>query len=180
MRYSATFSLFVVLASAPLAAEEPQYERDLKTLIEQRDKAVAAAVEPINRRYQTALEQLLRKATQANELEAALKIKAKLDSVPSAAQPAKPKPKTAEELKEYLDGTTWIIAHGSPDAKGSQTVTFNRNGTVKHSEGPKGELQFLGPRSIKLWKTDAATLNEDLTQFRVQRAAEVYYGTLKR
>lgn len=180
MKYSATFTLFVILVSASFAAEETQYERELKALTEQRDKAVAAAAEPINRRYQTALEQLLRKATQANELEVAVKIKANLASIPNATQPAKRKPKTTEELKEYLDGTTWMIAHGSPNAKGSQTVTFNKNGTVKHSEGGTGPLQFLSPRSIKLWTDHSATLNENLTQFRAEGDGMVYYGLLKR
>lgn len=50
------------------------YDRELKELTEERDRALASASEPINRRYKASLEQLLRKATQNNDLQAALKI----------------------------------------------------------------------------------------------------------
>jgi hypothetical protein len=64
------------LASPAFAASE--YDRQLAELELQRDKAIAEASEPINRRHQGLLEQLLRKATQANDLEAATKIKTAL------------------------------------------------------------------------------------------------------
>ena len=50
-------------------------ERKFERLTQKRDKSLASAAEPINRRYQSALEALLRKATQDNDAEAVLKIK---------------------------------------------------------------------------------------------------------
>ncbi len=45
---------------------------------EQHDRAVVAALEPINRNYRQALEQLLRHATLVNDVDTAVKIKAEL------------------------------------------------------------------------------------------------------
>ena len=171
--FAATLSLvFSVLAESP-------YERELTELTAQRDKALLAVSEPVYRRYRTSLEQLLRKAHQANDLDAAVKIKAQLNSIPATVQLAKPKPKTADELKEFLHGTTWNISDGSPEAKVVYTLTFNKNGTLKHSDGRTAALSFLGPRSIKLWNYDPGTFNEDLNQFRAQGSSTVYFGTLK-
>jgi hypothetical protein len=63
------------------------------------------------------LDQLLRKATQANDLDAAVKIKAQISAIPVIVQLGRPRPKTADELKEFLHGTTWNISDGSPNAK---------------------------------------------------------------
>ena len=76
MRYP---SLAVAIAatasfSASLHAQSP-FLREFNQLQEQRDKAITAAIEPVNRRYQASLEQLMRKATQANDLDTANRIK---------------------------------------------------------------------------------------------------------
>ena len=70
-----SFALVVAVFTQPDAVADLSFASDLAQLSEQRDKAISAATEPINRRYQTSLEQLLRKATQANDLETAVKIK---------------------------------------------------------------------------------------------------------
>lgn len=79
MRYP---SLAVAIAatasfSASLHAQSP-YLREFTQIQEQRDKAITAAIEPVNRRYQASLEQLMRKATQANDLDTANRIKQSL------------------------------------------------------------------------------------------------------
>ena len=85
MKYTIVATLIV--ASIPCLHAESLFERELKQLRDQRDKAVAAAAEPINRRYQASLEQLLRRATQGNDLETALKIKQEMGN-PAATTPA--------------------------------------------------------------------------------------------
>src|SRR5688572_29904440 len=77
------------------ASGESAFERDLKQLIDQRDKAIAAAAAPINTRFNTAAEQLLRRATQSGDLDSANKIKAAMGgggtlggSATSTASPA--------------------------------------------------------------------------------------------
>ncbi|HSJ04548.1 MAG: hypothetical protein ACAI34_25400 [Verrucomicrobium sp.] len=83
MKYTITIIAFVTIFSAFLRAESP-YQRDLNELQVGRDKAVSAAVEPINLRYQASLEQLIRKATQANDLDAANQIKLALANITPA------------------------------------------------------------------------------------------------
>src|SRR3954468_21822729 len=87
--------LFVL---APLSPAETPSERELQQLIEQRDKAIA----PIISRFNASAEQLLKRAMQAGDLEAAEKIKAEMANaaVPGTA-------KTAKELQSQLAGTTW-------------------------------------------------------------------------
>jgi hypothetical protein len=77
MNYRISIISLITLSSSALFAASP-LERELAQLREQRDKAIAAATEPINRRYQTSLEQLLRRATQAADLETANRIKAEM------------------------------------------------------------------------------------------------------
>lgn len=74
---SHTIIIFVLISTVVWA--ETSFERELAQLKDQHEKAIAAAVEPINRRHQSSLEQLLRRATQANDLAAANKIKAEID-----------------------------------------------------------------------------------------------------
>ena len=61
-------------------------------LTAQRDQAITAATEPINRKYKEGLELLLRRATQASDLDAALRIRQTLGGVATA--PGVPTPLT--------------------------------------------------------------------------------------
>ena len=76
-------AIIIALAATtiPLLADDLHFLDDLKRLQTQRDKDVAAALDPIDRRYQAALEQLRRKAAQANELETANKIQKAAEAV---------------------------------------------------------------------------------------------------
>lgn len=64
----------IVLNSSPSSGQSDAL-RDLKRLQDQREAALDAAAEPINRKFGAALEPLLRRAIQSNDLEAATKIK---------------------------------------------------------------------------------------------------------
>lgn len=59
----------------PLDRQYQQLWEQLQRVKAERDKASVAAKEPVLRSYQAALEQLLRRATTANDLDAAMKIK---------------------------------------------------------------------------------------------------------
>jgi hypothetical protein len=74
MKITAAMIAFAMTASQ-LCADDPPFVKELEQLQKQRDKDITAAIEPINRRYQASLDQLGRKATQANALDAALKIR---------------------------------------------------------------------------------------------------------
>ena len=82
---------FTVLLSISfhLHAQAP-FDRDFNLLREQRDKAAAVAMDPINRRYQAGLEQLFRRATQGSDLDTALKAKAELQALAAANAPKAP------------------------------------------------------------------------------------------
>lgn len=77
MNYTIGIIAFIVLGTRSLFAASP-LERELAQLREERDKAIAAATDPINRRYQASLEQLLHRATQTNDLDTTNKIKAEM------------------------------------------------------------------------------------------------------
>ncbi|TLD69963.1 hypothetical protein FEM03_14625 [Phragmitibacter flavus] len=66
--------IITLLCGANLLLADSPFQRELKQLHEQHEKAVAAAVDPVNRRHQAALEQLLRRATQSNDLQTAVQI----------------------------------------------------------------------------------------------------------
>ena len=60
-------------------------EKELERLMAQRDKEIASAVNPIQKRFELATQQLLRKALQTGDLEAANKLKAMIDQAGGAA-----------------------------------------------------------------------------------------------
>lgn len=115
----------------PAAFADSGYQRELAELSAQRDKAIAEASEPINRRYQAALEQLLRRATQANDLDAAVKIKDALVSSP---------------LGSRLQGS-WIN-------KGIKSrIQFTPDGVFKESwndEVQEGQWEALSDTDVKV------------------------------
>ncbi len=92
MKHKITFSIvLIVLTSTSSIFAQSLFERDLQQLKEQRDKAILTATDPINRRYKVALEQLIGRATQAKDLESAVKAKAELT-----------------DLATVLPGTSWL------------------------------------------------------------------------
>ena len=70
----------VIVSPFALTAADTALSRELDDLQKLRAKALADAVEPINRKHQAALQQLLRRATQASDLETAVKVKELLSS----------------------------------------------------------------------------------------------------
>ena len=99
---------------------ESTYERDLKQIIDQRDKAIAAAAVPIIARSKADAEQLLRRATQAGDLDAANKIKAFLGSNSPIVQGG-----PVKDLRKQLVGTMWKAAPSTPLRGGlAASLTF--------------------------------------------------------
>ncbi len=160
-------TVVLALFATPILAAESAFERDLKQLTEQREKALAAAVDPINRRYQTSLEQLLQRATQAKDLDAAVKIRETLANGSGSAVPGdNSKPKLSKAaLERQLNKTAWReTANGwvsdlrfdddkmivLPRSGGQRPVTFR--------VGNDGCIKFT-------WdgKAQSITVSEDLT-----------------
>ena len=115
------------VASSTASAQTPA-AREFQQLTEQHRKALAVAVEPVNRRQQTALEALQRRATQAGDLETALKIKESLKELSpnitadGAAATAGQMPSRREVEKAIVGGWTW----GAPN----KWITLSAEGTA--------------------------------------------------
>ena len=108
------------LVANPILAQSllnDEYSR----LQDQKMKATDAAVEPINRRYQVALENLLRKAIQSGDLKMANLIDRDLKSL------SLKKANTAASVSAFLIDTTWVWWP-------SHTIKFLSGGKVKWSE----------------------------------------------
>ncbi len=119
----------LVLAACPLLAET-DIGREMNQLQDQHNKAVAAATEPLKRRYQTSLEQLLKRATQANELDTALRIREQLTALGVAAVSPTAKPRyTKETLPQLLTTSqwSWSTKAGPPDHSNNTRVTFTKD-----------------------------------------------------
>lgn len=107
-----------------LAHAESPYERELKDLIEQRDKAIAAATAPINDRFKAAAEQLLQRATRNNDLDAANKINGALGRLTAGGAPTASL--VIKDLRRQLAGTTWaLLANVQPRGGLMNKITFN-------------------------------------------------------
>lgn len=136
-------------------------ERELAQLREQRDKAIAAATEPINRRYQASLEQLLRRATQANDLDTANKIKAEMTGGvgdPQAATQFAGGPRNIEKTLpgqwnwEGTNHKTWgtFIQNGEFRMDGvTHEWKVSSNGTVTVSRPDKTKATFRLSSDLK-------------------------------
>ena len=183
MNQTPLFTIILAAFTICSALGETAYERELAKLNADVEVALATATEPVYRRYRAAAEQLLRKATQAGDLESANKVLEAIKAIPGTPKMGKALPQTAEELKAHLHGTVWGVS-GDPaktTAKGSDTITFDKNGTLTHMKDGKPmtrPVEFQGPRSVKQWG-DQTEFNEDLTEFRTTNGTP-YFGKRKR
>jgi hypothetical protein len=130
-----TALITLVISAQPLLAQS-ELDREFTQLQEQHEKALAAVTEPVNRRHQAALESLLRRATQARDLETANKINEQLKKLGITLSD----PPTVESLTAFLVGTKWIWF-------GSETLTFLPDGKARWKDSPD-----LWP-----WKVTSAT-----------------------
>jgi hypothetical protein len=166
--YAMKFLPIAIALLLPTAARAIEYGRELDALIQDHDRAAAAAVEPIHRRFRDQLETLQRRATQANDLETALRIKKMLEEMGDAAggaagggfaktdivgnwtfenKAAGPGgPKVAYRF--VADGSLFVGAQkvGTWEIKGKQLeiVYTNNPGTVDHYELPARAGKLAG------------------------------------
>jgi hypothetical protein len=112
--------LTLLLAFAASSYGESPYERDLKQLIADRDKARAAAEAPIAARFKASAEQLLKKATQAGDLDAANKIKEAIGPDASGTGAG----------RDFIKSTLWGWYVG-PNTQRVATIKLGDNGKVE-------------------------------------------------
>lgn len=172
MRRLVSTSLLALLALSLSAAESP-YQRDFDQLRVQKEKAVAAAVEPLNRHYKEALDQLYRRTVQANDAATAEQIKAELkqlgfDPPPDVGTPkaATPAPVISDAVfNEHLmkQSWTWTSHPGGRDR-----VDFNKDGTVTHNGWKDAKWTSHKPHTVIITMgATKATLkfNDAVTEF---------------
>jgi hypothetical protein len=140
MRLSPSFLFSALLLFAvPAAHSQGDLDAELKQLIQKRNAALAAAIGPIDARFKTDAEQLLRRATQVNDASAVKKIKETLgiEGGPSpATAPAEAikdlhRIESVKDLHKQLTGTTWKAVPQNQTRPGlGASITFNE-GTLQ-------------------------------------------------
>jgi hypothetical protein len=141
------FGLHICAHASP-AADSP-FEKERQQLRAQRDQAVKVTTEPIDRRYQASLEQLLRKAMQGNDLDAAVKIKQDLAAV-KAGRPEETLDKDLLgkwRVRNTQNGWTdeWVIRADGTISATNETHHWTIEGAkllVKHGRGTSTEFDL--------------------------------------
>jgi hypothetical protein len=110
------------------------YDREFRTLSKEHDDAIAAAVNPIDQRYRAALEALIRRATAANDLETALRVKTALQDLPG--------PDAFNQLFHSKIGSSFT--YHDIVANYSTAVTFNANGEFRRGDPVFGKWVITG------------------------------------
>jgi hypothetical protein len=124
MKLHSILTLLALAFTSPGSHAQSDLDREFTQLQEQHEKALAAAAEPVNRRHQIALESLLRRATQARDLQTANKVNAQLSKLAVTLA----HPFTVESLTAFLVGTKWTWF-------GNETLTFLPDGKAKWKDG---------------------------------------------
>ena len=118
--------VFILLAGAWRGSPGPRTDAT-----PEHAKALAAAAEPVNRKYQSALQSLLRRATQANDLPTANRVNDELKKLGVAVQAGPDSPAlTVESMTARLGiGTRWVWFEG-------ETLTFLAAGKAQWKQSP--------------------------------------------
>jgi hypothetical protein len=146
-------TIVALLCLKSIALGDTEIAREFALVKAQHTREVAQAVEPIDRRYQLSLEQLLRRATQAANLDLALSIQNELKTM-----------QAGEKLRAVLDGSTW--AWTRPGVR--ETVQFFKDGTFKHQLFP-GTWEVVDAHTIRMKASSIAEwqlrFNDNYTTF---------------
>jgi hypothetical protein len=140
--------LFPVAASQ---GAESRFVTELNRLALDRDKALASAAAPINKKYKDALSALLERATKASDLDAALKIRNAIESLTAlAARGIDPVTvKTRRALQKALIGTSWSMAETREGAPTSKFVIKFASETDLQFPDHITKWEVLGDRTVK-------------------------------
>lgn len=127
---------YLLLLTATSVFAESAFERELTQISAQHDQSLAVAIDPIERRYKEAMTSLLRRATQANDLDTAIKIRQAIgETSGTTVIPATAKVElTKHGLEKELERTTWLA--NTPEWL--MKMTFLK-GKVIHNPNQKGE-----------------------------------------
>ncbi len=124
-----------------------QFETELAQLRNQREKAIAAANEPINRRYRELLEQLLKRATQANDLDAAIKIRDALSRAPAT---------TKADLVALLTSGRWDWFSSADFSGTAYNLSFAADNrcTIEPGKQFLTKWEVVNPKQVRIYRED--------------------------
>jgi hypothetical protein len=125
-----------IKGNLPRSSAESPFNRNMATLALQRDKAISVAISPINKRFNAETEALLKRATQANDLDAALKIRHAMAGNPTIAAAA---PGLVELTKRGLEKKLVGMTFATETNDWLQRVTFAKDCVVIHNPDEKGK-----------------------------------------
>ena len=119
----------------------------------------------------------------SGQLESAKEVEAEMaqiqNRIPASTIIGKQHPANTAELMEFLHGTTWSIRYGTTTGDEEYQMTFNRKGTLTLNTGRVSKLQVYGPKTIRLWAYDTATMSDQFNYFTsVDCNGKLYYGVL--
>jgi len=154
---------------APALWAESANERDFKQLRANRDKAMATAAEPINRRYKEEVEKLFKRATQAAELDLAKELQAELQvlggtaAVMAVSGTGTPQTTTSTgdktDLRKLFEETQWV------SVSGEATFIFRRGGKIDGNTGWPQCYTIEGPDTLKLYRGDLKKINKAKAEY---------------
>jgi len=160
----------VLFSASPLLAES-DIAREMTRLQDDYTKAVAAATEPLSKRYQASLEQLLQRATLAKDTENAAKIQAQLTALQAATASPTAKPQhTREALRQLLLTTEWVWSAKPDDRTNTTHVTFTQNQFVMSGK-PFCAYKIIDPFTLELDKR-ILKFSDDYKSFEVNSWAD--------
>jgi hypothetical protein len=169
------------LLSVATVLAEPPLDRDFKQLQTEHTKAIAAANKPINRRYQTGLEQLFRRAMQVNDLETAVRARDELKTL-GVTTAAVPTPSatpagSSQSLAAFLAGTSWSYSRTPNGA--SEPMTFGKDGKVTLPNGAVQTWKVLPGNKISITNVGTGKLDEARQSFEIDHGDGTFrYGKL--
>ncbi len=145
------------------AAGQTDTARELKQFQEQREKALAAAAEPINQRYSASLQQLLRRAVQTNDPDTANKVRAELQKLGVTASSTGAGGGSAlgqtdevrrNALRTHLRDTKWKLG-------GNKSFELRADGSTSSSwHGKKGTWKVTGPNTAEIVISNAGSVRK--------------------
>ncbi len=150
-------SSFAILLLTPSLRAETNTEREFQQLRANRDKATAAAVEPINRRYKEELEKLFKKATQGAELNLANTIRKELEAAGGSATGVTEPTADKVGLKQMFEGSDWDYwLANNPNGEPAGRLSFRQAGKLSATNMPKESAltyyELVAPDIVRLAK----------------------------
>jgi hypothetical protein len=149
---AATIALSLTVLATGFAQTDSA--RELKQIQEQHARELAAAVAPIDRRYEAALEQLLRRAIQVTDLDTTKAIRTELEKMGVTASTTgggkesifgSPDEVKRAALRAHLRDSDWKFSTGG------KSFTLHANGTTSSSwHGKTGAWKVTGPNTADL------------------------------